>query len=169
MTRKVHSFNFLYAIKIGAFPHFFGGKIDRETKHPGVCLGVTRRLHGATVNLWQMSRLYERTPQRWVDLHDQFLRGACLTLHLIPGRLLPSRAYFRFRCGAKLRRNFVYSKLITLKNRKYTKILPESRGGLVFYPYLCKRKWQRLDTKRTRAPLMVCDPQKYCVQGVFPP
>ena len=85
----------------------------------------------------------KRTPRRWVDLHVQFLRGACLTLHLIPGGSLPSVARFRFKCDAKLRRIFVISKFIVLKKRKYTNILVESCGGLVLYAYLCKRKWQR--------------------------
>ena len=85
----------------------------------------------------------KRTPRRWVDLHVQILRGACLTLHLIPGGSLPSVARFRFKCDAKLRRIFVISKFLVLKKRKYTNILVESCGGLVLYAYLCKRKWQR--------------------------
>ena len=87
--------------------------------------------------------MQKRTPRRWVDLHVQVLRGACLTLHLIPGGSLPSVARFRFKCDAKLRRIFVISKFIVLKKRKYTNILVESCGGLVLYAYLCKRKWQR--------------------------
>ena len=85
----------------------------------------------------------KRTPRRWVDLHVQVLRGACLTLHLIPDGSHPCVARFRFKCDAKLRRIFVISKFIVLKKRKYTNILVESCGGLVLYAYLCKRKWQR--------------------------
>ena len=81
----------------------------------------------------------KRTPRRWVDLHVQVLRGACLTLHLIPGGSHPCVAHFRFRCDAKLRRIFVISKFIVLKKRKYTNILVESCGDLEFYLYLCKR------------------------------
>lgn len=85
----------------------------------------------------------KRTPRRWVDLHVQFLRGACLTLHLIPGGSHPCVAHFRFGCDAKVRRIFVFSKFIVLKKQKHTNILVESCGGLVLYAYLCKRKWQR--------------------------
>ena len=83
--------------------------------------------------------MQKRTPRRWVDLHVQILRGACLTLHLIPGGSLPSVARFRFKCDAKLRRIFVISKFLVLKKRKYTNILVESCGDLEFYLYLCKR------------------------------
>ena len=85
----------------------------------------------------------KRTPRRWVDLHVQFLRGACLTLHLIPDGSHPCVAHFRFGCDAKVRRIFVFSKFIVLKKQKHTNILVESCGGLVLYAYLCKRKWQR--------------------------
>ena len=81
----------------------------------------------------------KRTPRRWVDLHVQFPRGACLTLHLIPGGSHPCVAHFRFGCDAKVRRIFVISKFIVLKKRKYTNILVESCGDLEFYLYLCKR------------------------------
>lgn len=76
----------------------------------------------------------KRTPRRWVDLHVQFLRGACLTLQLIPGGSLPSVAHFRFGCDCKGTANICVFQIYCVKK---TEIHKYSCGILRRFGFIC--------------------------------